>query len=100
MVKDPPAMQEDTCSTGDPGSISGSGRFPWRRKWQPPPVLLPGRHHDQRRLWATAHGTATAGHNLATKAQPQFCTKYLGGLKVVLLLNHSDMIKSQTLLVN
>ena len=24
---------------GDPGSIPGSGRFPWRRKWQPTPVL-------------------------------------------------------------
>ena len=26
----------------DAGSIPGSGRFPWRRKWQPTPVFLPG----------------------------------------------------------
>ena len=34
--------KESTCTTGDPGLIPGSGKFPWRRKWQPPPVFLPG----------------------------------------------------------
>ena len=34
----------------DLGSIPGSGRFPWRRKWQPTPVLLPGKFHGQRSL--------------------------------------------------
>ena len=27
-----------------------AGRFPWRRKWQPTPVLLPGKSHGQRSL--------------------------------------------------
>ena len=35
---------------GDLGSIPGSGRFPWRRKWQSTPVLLPGKSHGQRSL--------------------------------------------------
>jgi len=26
------------------------GKIPWRRKWQPIPVLLPGKFHGQRRL--------------------------------------------------
>ena len=43
-----------TCSAGDPGSIPGSypwvGNFPWRRKWQPTPVSLPGRFRGQRSL--------------------------------------------------
>ena len=26
------------------------GRFPWRRKWQPTPVFLPGKAHGQRGL--------------------------------------------------
>ena len=26
----------------------GSGRFPWRRKWQPAPAFLPGESHGQR----------------------------------------------------
>ena len=29
-------------NAGDSGSIPGSGRFPWRRKWQPTPVFLLG----------------------------------------------------------
>ena len=29
------------CSAGDPGSILGLGRSPWRREWQPTPVFLP-----------------------------------------------------------
>ena len=35
---------------GDLSSIPGSGRFPWRRKWQSTPVLLPGKSHGQRSL--------------------------------------------------
>ena len=26
------------------------GKIPWRRKWQPAPVVLPGESHGQRRL--------------------------------------------------
>ena len=26
------------------------GKIPWRRKWQPPPVFLPGKFHGQRSL--------------------------------------------------
>ena len=37
-------------SVGDTGSIPGSGRFPWRRKWQPTPVSSPGKFHGQRSL--------------------------------------------------
>ena len=44
VVKNPPANARDT------GSITGSERFPWRRKWQPTPVFLPGELHGQRRL--------------------------------------------------
>ena len=42
MVKNLPAMQETRVS------ITGLGRFPWRRKWQSTPALLPGEFHRQR----------------------------------------------------
>ena len=35
---------------GDVSSIPGLGSFPCRRKWQPTPVLLPGKSHGQRSL--------------------------------------------------
>ena len=34
--------KEYARNAGDPGSIPGSGRFLWRRAWQPTPILLPG----------------------------------------------------------
>ena len=34
--------ESSACNAGDAGSISGLGRFPWRRAWQPTPVFLPG----------------------------------------------------------
>ena len=32
------------------GSISGSGRSPEGKAWQPTPVFLPGESHEQRSL--------------------------------------------------
>ena len=39
MAKNPPAMHETRV-----------GKIPWRRDWQPTPVLLPGEFHGQRSL--------------------------------------------------
>ena len=34
-------------------------KIPWRRKWQPTPVFLPGKSHMDRGAWqATVHGVA------------------------------------------
>ena len=37
-------------NVGDPSLIPGLGRFPWTGKWQPTPVLLPGKSHGWRNL--------------------------------------------------
>ena len=34
------AGKESACKAADPGSIPGSGRFPWRRDGRPTPVFL------------------------------------------------------------
>ena len=44
MVKNPPASAQDM------GSVTGFGKIPWKRKWQPTPVSLPGESHGQRSL--------------------------------------------------
>ena len=43
-------VKASSCSVGDLGLIPGSGRFPWRRKWQPTPVFLPEESHGRRSL--------------------------------------------------
>ena len=51
MVKCPPAMEERVClRCRRPGFNPWAGTIPWRREWQPTPVLLPGESHEQRNL--------------------------------------------------
>ena len=45
--KNPPVNSEDVR---DQGSVPGSGKIPWKRKWQPTPVFLPKEFHGQRSL--------------------------------------------------
>ena len=45
---------------GLPRWLSGKdtwvGKIPWRRKWQPTPIFLPGKFCDRGAWWATVHG--------------------------------------------
>ena len=54
-------------------------KIPWRRKWQPTPVFLPGKSHEQRNLagpWGP-WGCKRVGYDLATKQQQQRLYSYL-----------------------
>ena len=44
-------------------------KIPWRRKWQPTPIFLPGKPMDRGAWWATVHGVAKS-HDWATKQKP------------------------------
>ena len=61
-------VKASAYNVGDPGSISGSGRSPWRKKWQPILVLLPGKSHGRTeepgRLQSM--GLQRVGHDWAT----------------------------------
>ena len=46
MIKDLPAIAGDMKHRFDPWI----GKVPWRRKWHPTPVYLPGEFHGQRSL--------------------------------------------------
>ena len=46
---------------------------PWRRKWQPILVFLPGKPQGQRSLWATVRGITTVGLDLVTKSHGLNC---------------------------
>ena len=50
--------KESACNAGDAGDASSDpwvGKIPWRRKWQPTLVLLPGKFHRQKTWRATVH---------------------------------------------
>ena len=47
-----------------PGFYPWVGKIPWRRKWQPTPVLLPRRSHGRRSL--VSMGLQRVGHDWAT----------------------------------
>ena len=42
--------------------------WPWSRKWQPTPVLLPGKLHGQRTLQAAVHGVTKSQARLSNWA--------------------------------
>ena len=63
MVKNLPAMQR-------PGFDPWVGKIPWRRKWQPIPIFLPGKSHGQRSLVGySPWGHKRVGHDLTIKQQ-------------------------------
>ena len=68
--------EESTCQCRKFGSDPWVGKIPWRRKWQPTPVLLPGKSHRQRSLevYSQSMGSQRVRHNLAAKQQKGLCT--------------------------
>ena len=62
-IKNLPAMPQIQVQS------SWVGKIPWRRKWQPTPVFLPGKLHKQRTLEGYSPWDCRVGHILATKQQ-------------------------------
>ena len=65
------------------------GKIPWRRTWQPTPVLLPGESHGQRRL----AGYSPWGHKDLDMIEHTQCTEEInhlgGGLVGLQLKGHT-----------
>ena len=60
--------KESACQCRRHGFDPWVGKIPWRRKWQPTPVLLPVKSHGRRSLVSySPWGCKRAGHDLATK---------------------------------
>ena len=65
VVKNPPAHARDAREAD---LIPGSGRSPWRRKWKPTVVFLPGKFHGQSRpvgysSWGPKEDTTEYAHS-------------------------------------
>ena len=48
--------RESACQCRRHGFSPWVERIPWRKKWQPTPVFLPGKSHGQRSLGSIVHG--------------------------------------------
>ena len=59
------------------GSVPGSGRFPWREKWQPTPVFLPGEYHGLRRLAGYSSEVTKSWTHLNTHTHCLFASQSL-----------------------
>ena len=55
VVKNPPAMQE----TQEMGFDPWVWKIPWRRAWQPTPVLLPRESYGLYRPWGSKESDTT-----------------------------------------
>ena len=59
--------KESACSAGDPGSIPGLGRSIGEGNGKPLQYSCLENPVDREAWWATVHGIARVGHDLATK---------------------------------
>ena len=65
---------ESACQCKRPRFNSRVGKIPWRRKWHPTPVFLPGKSHGQRSLagyspWGRKKPDRTQQHTQWSTAQ-------------------------------
>ena len=58
--------KESACHCWRCGLDPWVGKIPWRRKWQPTPVFLPGEFHGQRSL----AGYSPWGHKESDTTEP------------------------------
>ena len=72
--------KESACQCRRPRFNPWVGKIPWRRKWQPTPVFLPGEFHRQRTL--TGYRTL----NLTTKTSTRYKLFILISIDYLLML--------------
>ena len=68
-----------------PGFNSWVGKIPWRRTWQPTPVLLPGESHGQRSLEGYSPWGRKSGTRLSDQAHSTHTEQHVAFFS----LNHS-----------
>ena len=97
--------KESACNAGEPYLVPGSGRFPWRRGWQPTPIFLPGESHGQRSLmgYIQSMGLQRVRHDFATNnthlphVGPALCPSQLGPSFCLLLRARAMGIRPQSI---
>ena len=63
------AVKKSACQCRRCGFNPWVGRIPWREKWPPIPVFLPGESHHRRACQAIVHGVTESWTRLSNWAQ-------------------------------
>ena len=74
-------------------------KIPWRRKWQPTPVLLPGKSHGQRTWQATVPGVAKSQTQLSIKQHMNFKSTFFNIDRLWQNINHIKCVNNHNLLI-
>ena len=75
------------ANAGDAGSIHGSGRSPWRRKWPPLQHSCLGNPMDRAAWQATAHGVTKESD---TTERLNINSKVISNLKIIKVPCYED----------
>ena len=71
--------KESTCQCRRHGFDLWVRKIPWRRKWQPTPVFLPGKSHRERHLVGySSRGRKESNTTLVTKPQQRYHLEVFG----------------------
>ena len=68
--------KKSTCQCRRLGFDPWVGKIPWRRAWQPTPVLLPGESHREEPGRLQSMGSQKAGHDSVIKPHVFMCLNY------------------------
>ena len=66
------AGKESACQCKRHGFLPWVGKIPWRRKWQPTPVFLPGKSHN-RGTWRATVQFSSVAQSYPTLCDPMDC---------------------------
>ena len=75
-----------------PGFNPWVGKIPWKRKWQPTPVFLPGKSYGQRSL--SGHSPSVAKNQTTTEQVILLLTTGPPGKSVKVHLEHTECVFS------
>ena len=91
MIQDLPTNAGDSR---DAAAVPVSGKIPWSKKWQPPPVFLPGKFHGQKNL----AGYSLWGHKDSDTTESIYLSIYITEYILFPILFHYRLFSSVHLL--
>ena len=77
------------------------GKIPWKKKWQPSLVFLPGKSMDTGAWWAIAHGVTKSQHNWAHEqvVSGHQLLGYIMCIKALRILSQSSQLREENIMI-